>query len=194
MPAETFLNLAGFVAALRIRRPDIRPRVGTAVGICPVVGGGRVEGDGAGQEGFIRIHGGHILSARQFGDHLDFLGDGVNGHDRAVRPVRGGVKDAPGLVSHHDDARPAAHHRLQNAGLEVDQGNAVRGGDHHPPPIGRKGVQVEIQALAARIGGKLNDPVAGVRVNPRRQLGRLRRGDATGEQQAEDGQTRAKIA
>jgi stress response protein SCP2 len=68
-------------------------------------------------------------------------------------------------------------HRVR---LEVDHRNAAGRGDDHFFAVRRERVQVEIKALAARLGGKLHDAMAvsGQSIRSRREFASAARHDA----------------
>ncbi len=91
---------------------------------------------------------------------------------RAVRADGFDVINLPGLVADHDDVGAALDDFFDGVRLEIDHRNAAGRGDDHALAVGRERVQIEIKALAARLGGKLHDAMAGVGINPLQRGGR----------------------
>jgi len=129
-----------------------------------------VLGDRAGEQSFVRVDRRDGLAARERENFADGFRLRVGRADDAVGDAVFDfslvVINLPGLAPDHDDADAPPDDFFDGVRLKIHHGNSIRRGDDHALAVGRERVQIEIKALAARLGRKLHDAVAGVGVNP----------------------------
>ena len=76
------------------------------------------------------------------------------------------VVRASGLSPGHDQRDAAIDHLLNGARLQIDRRHAGRRRDEEVPAVGRVGVLVKVQTLAAGLVRQADDAMTGVRIDP----------------------------
>jgi hypothetical protein len=186
---ETLFHHRAFSAALFVGSLNVGQTIRTAFkkSVRPV----RALGDGAAEQCFVGVDRRHGLAARQREDFAGGLRLRVGRADDVVGgAVFNFIQDVinlSGLVADHDDVNAPLDDFFNFTCLEIDHRDSTWRGEDHSLSVGREWIHVEIEALAARLGRKLHDTVAGIGVNPFGGLPGVRRPRA-GRNQANSGQ------